>query len=84
MTEYPSLHPCRCCLRVTRPSKHKPDMYPFPTVVRVTGDLCGRCSDEINRATPPMQESPELTHTVRGLLRYLAGRQQRLARSVTK
>lgn len=78
MTEYPALRPCTRCLRVTRPSKHKPAMYPFKTVVRVSTDLCGRCSDEINETAP---QSPRIAQAAQGLNSYLAGRRQRLART---
>lgn len=81
MTEYPELHPCADCSRMTRPKNRKAEEYPITTYARGNGDLCARCYDLSRKPIANPLEDPELGQTMRGYLRYLAGRQQRLARA---
>lgn len=80
MSEYPELRPCDRCTRSTRPKQRKSTDYPFETVARGTKDLCANCYQFMRK---PAEVIPDNQHqnNMRGWLRYLAGRQQRLARA---
>lgn len=77
----PELRPCADCLRITRPKNHNANEYAFPTVVRGNAKLCARCYDQSRMPIVDPLADPELSNTMRGYLRYLAGRKQRLAQT---
>lgn len=76
---HPELKPCAECGALIRPkNKHKAD-YPFTTIAPGAGDLCYSCHKAAKQPVPNPLTDREYGATLRGYLRYLAGRQQRLA-----